>query len=262
MRLLPLLLATTAVALPAEEHAAPAAKAKPKAAVQASAPATHGPAPTADAPDSPSAALAELSAGNARFVAGKRTRTLDSGRDAAMRAALVGGQAPFAVILTCSDSRVPDALLFDQEAGRLFTIREAGNAPDLQGIASAEYAAEHLGSKLIVVMGHSSCGAVKAVREANGKSLPGNLWALQAGMAGLLESTPQDPNEDAKAHLGRLEEANARRQAQAMLDRSALLRDLAAGEKLWIVPALYNLASGKVQFFKPLAAVPGPLPHH
>jgi len=264
MRLLPLLLATTAFALPAEEHAAPAAKAKPKAAVQAHAPApaAHGPAPAADAPDSPSAALAELSAGNGRFVGGKRVRTLDTGHDAAMRAALVGGQAPFAVVITCSDSRVPDALLFDQEAGRLFTIREAGNAPDLQGIASAEYAAEHLGSKLIVVMGHSSCGAVKAVREANGKSLPGYLWALQAGMAGLLESTPQDPNEDAKAHLGRLEEANARRQAQAMLDRSALLRDLAAAEKLWIVPALYNLASGKVTFFKPVGvAAPAPAHH-
>jgi len=264
MRLLPLILATTTFALPADEHAAPAAKAKPKAAVQAHAPtpAAHGPAPAADAPDSPAAALAELSAGNARFVGGKRVRTLDTGHDAAMRAALVGGQAPFAVVITCSDSRVPDALLFDQEAGRLFTIREAGNAPDLQAIASAEYAAEHLGSKLIVVMGHSSCGAVKAVREANGKSLPGNLWALQAGMAGLLESTPQDPNEDAKGHLGRLEEANARRQAQAMLDRSALLRDLAAAEKLWIVPALYNLASGKVQFFKPVGvAAPAPAHH-
>lgn len=264
MRLLPLILAATTFGMLAEEHAAPAGKAKPKAAVQAhaSAPAAHGPAPALDAPDSPAAGLAELSAGNARFVAGKRVRTLDTGHDAAMRAALVGGQAPFAVIFTCSDSRVPDALLFDQEAGRLFTIREAGNAPDLQGLASAEYAAEHLGSKVIVVLGHSSCGAVKAVREANGKPLPGSLWALQAGMAGLLESIPQDPNEDAKAHLGRLEEANARRQAQALLDRSALLRDLAAAEKIWVVPALYHLDSGKVLFFKPVSAVVAPPAHH
>jgi carbonic anhydrase len=216
----------------------------------------------ADAPDSPSAALAELSAGNARFVGGKRLRTLDTAHDAAMRTALVGGQAPFAVIITCSDSRVPDALLFDQEAGRLFTIREAGNAPDLQGLASAEYAADHLGSKLIVVMGHTGCGAVKAVREANGTPLPGNLWALQAGMAGLLESTPQDPNEDAKAHLARLEEANARRQAQTLLDRSALLRSLAAAEKVWVVPALYSLTTGRVQFFKPVSGAPAPNAHH
>ena len=262
MRLLPILLLATTLALVADEHHAQPAKTKAPAQATIPAPGTHSPAPAADAPDSPSAALTELSAGNARFVAGKRIRTLDTGHDAAMRAALVGGQAPFAIVITCSDSRVPDALLFDQEAGRLFTIREAGNAPDLQGIASAEYAAEHLGSKLIVVMGHTSCGAVKAVREANGKALPGNLWALQAGMAGLLESTPQDPNEDAKAHTARLEEANARRQAQAMLDRSSLLREAAAAEKLWIVPAVYNLASGKVQFFKPVSVTAAGPAHH
>lgn len=268
MRTLTLLLLPACLSLAADDHpAAPAPKAKPavQAPAGAAAPkaAAHAPAPAAEGLETPSAALTELSAGNARFVAGKRVRTLDTAHDPAMRAALTGGQAPFAVIVTCSDSRVPDALLFDQEAGRLFTIREAGNAPDLQGIASAEYAAEHLGSKLIVVMGHSSCGAVKAVREANGKPLPGNLWALQAGMAGLLESTPQDPNEDTKAHLGRLEETNARRQAQAMLDRSALLRGLAAAEKVWVVPAVYSLASGKVQFFKPVSvAAPAPAAHH
>ena len=263
----PALLLAACLTLGAQEHAAPEPKPKAKAQVAAPAPtahapAAHSPAVATDAPDNPGAALAELGAGNGRFVAGKRTRTLDTGHDASMRAALVGGQAPFAIIVTCSDSRVPDALLFDQEAGRLFTIREAGNAPDLQGIASAEYAAEHLGSKVIIVMGHTSCGAVKAVREANGKPLPGNLWALQAGMAGLLESTPQDPNEDAKAHTARLEEINARRQAQAMLDRSALLRELANNEKLWVVPALYHLASGKVKFFKPISVVATPQAHH
>ena len=262
MRTLSLLIAVTSCFLLSEEPHAPATKAKAKPQVHATASATHSPAPAKDAPDMPSSALAELSSGNTRFVTGKRTRTLDTGHDAAVRAALVGGQAPFAVVITCSDSRVPDALLFDQEGGRLFTIREAGNAPDLQGIASAEYAAEHLGSKLIVVMGHTSCGAVKAVHAANGKPLPGNLWALQAGMAGLLESTPQDPNEDTKAHLSRLEEANARRQAQALLDRSALLHDLASTEKLWIVPALYNLASGKVQFFKPVSVTEAAPAHH
>jgi carbonic anhydrase len=262
MRLLPSLLFATAFALAAQQHGASASKAKPQPHATAPAAAAHGaPAAAPDGPDSPSASLAELSAGNGRFVAGKRTRTLDTAHDAAMRAALAGGQAPFAVVITCSDSRVADALLFDQEAGRLFTIREAGNAPDLQGIASAEYAVEHLGSKLIVVMGHTSCGAVKAVREANGKPLPGNLWALQAGMSGLLETTPQDPNEDIKAHIARLEEANARRQAQTLLDRSALLHELVQSEKLWIVPALYNLASGKVQFFKPVS-VAAAVTHH
>jgi carbonic anhydrase len=258
------LLLVACLALSAQEHAPQEPKAKAKAHASAPAPVGHvaHAAAAEDAPDNPGAALAELAAGNARFVAGTRVRTLDTGHDAAIRAALTGGQAPFAVIVTCSDSRVPDALLFDQEAGRLFTIREAGNTTDLAGLASAEYAAEHLGSKLIVVMGHTSCGAVKAVREAAGKPLPGNLWALQSGMAGLLESTPQDPNEDAKTYGARLEEANARRQAQAMLDRSALLRELAGAEKVWVVPALYNLASGKVQFFKPISVVPAPQAHH
>jgi carbonic anhydrase len=271
MRMLPSLIFSASLVLGAQEHATPAAKAKPHTpqpapatgpakAVPASA--GHDPSPVVEGPDSPSAALAELTAGNARFVAGRRTRTLDTAHDAAMRAALAGGQSPFAILVTCSDSRVPDSLVFDQEAGRLFTIREAGNAPDLQGIASAEYAAEHLGSKVIVVMGHTSCGAVKAVREANGKPLPFNLWVIQAGMAGLLESTPQDPNEDAKGWGARLEEANARRQAQAMLDRSALLRGMAAAEKIWIVPALYHLASGKVKFFKPVGATEAAPAHH
>ena len=261
MRLLPILLLATTLVLTAEDHKAQPMKVKATDATLP-APGTHSPTPAPEGPDNPSASISELAAGNARFVSGKRTRTLDTGHDAAMRASLVAGQAPFAVVVTCSDSRVPDALLFDQEAGRLFTIRDAGNIPDLQGIASAEYAVDHLGSKVVVVMGHTSCGAVKAVREANGSPLPSNLWALQAGMVGLLESTPQDPNEDAKAYGTRLEEANARRQAQVLLDRSALLRERAAAEKIWIVPALYNLASGKVQFFKPVAVVPSPQGHH
>lgn len=225
-------------------QAPPPAPPAPQAAVHAA---------PADVPDTPAAALAELAAGNGRFVAGKRVRTVDTGRDGAMRTALVAGQHPFAVVVTCSDSRVPDSLVFDQEAGRLFTIREAGNAPDLQGLASIEYAVGHLGSKVIVILGHTGCGAVKAVREAAGRPLPGNLWALQAGMAGLLETTPEHPHEGAKAYDTRLEEANARRQAQAILDRSDLIRGQAAAGKVWAVPALYHLDSGRVHFFKPLA---------
>ena len=157
----------------------------------------------------PEAALAELSAGNARFVAGKRVRTLLSMQDSDLRATLAKGQAPFAVIVTCSDSRLADNLLFDQELGRLFTIREAGNSPDIQGLASVEYALEHLGAKLVVVLGHTGCGAVKAVYEAHGKPLPGNLWSLQAAMAGLLEANHEDPNETPRDYLQRLAVSNA-----------------------------------------------------
>lgn len=196
------------------------------------------------------AALAELKAGNRRFVEGRRVRTLLTSQDAALRETLVKGQAPFAVIVTCSDSRVMDSFVFDQEMGRIFTIREAGNCPDIQGVASVEYAAEHLDSSLVVVLGHTFCGAVKAVAEAQGRPLPGNLWSLQAAMAGLLETTPEDPNEGAAEHLRHLEINNAVRQAQALLDRSEILRHLVAAGKLRVVPAVYDLASGKVAFLE------------
>ena len=241
----------------------------PVLALATQAPAPVPPAPQAavhaaptGVPDTPAAALAELTAGNGRFVAGRRVRTMDTGQDAAMRTALVAGQHPFAILVTCSDSRVPDSLVFDQEAGRLFTIREAGNAPDLQGLASIEYAVAHLGSKVIVVLGHTGCGAVKAVREATGRPLPGNLWALQAAMAGLLETTPEHPHEDARAYDTRLEKANARRQAQAILDRSDLVRGRSADGKVWVVPALYHLDTGRVQFLKPAPVVGAAPPAH
>lgn len=252
MRGLPLLLLLPALCLTAQER--PSARPHPEAA--------HGtPAPSPAGPATPEAALEELMAGNARFVAGKRVRTVETSGDPALRATLVKGQSPFAVIVTCSDSRVPDNLLFDQEAGRLFTIREAGNAPDLQGIASVEYAVEHLGSKVVVVMGHTGCGAVKAVREAHGTPLPGNLWALQAGMAGLLESTPGNPEETPAAYGARLETANAQRQAQTLLDRSTLLRGRAEDGRLRVIPALYHLDSGKVELLKPSTPLAAPAHH-
>lgn len=213
-----------------------------------------GGAPAAEAaPENPSAALSELQAGNGRFVSGKRSRTLETAKDPGRRTELAKGQAPFAVIVTCSDSRVPDNLVFDQEMGRLFTVRVAGELLEPGGIASVDYAVEHLGSKVVIVLGHASCGAVKAVKEAKGKPLPGNLWAFQAGMAGLLETTPPDPNEDSAAYLARLIEQNAKRQAQILVDRSAEVRHLVSSDKVWVVPAVYDLASGKVNFFKPLS---------
>ncbi len=249
--LTPLALAVSLTAL-AQDHGHGAAKADPKG----KAPVAAGPS---ESPDSPSAALAELQAGNARFMAGKRTRSIETAKDAARRAELAKGQAPFAVIVACADSRVPDALLFDQEMGRLFVVRVAGELLEPAGIASVDYAVGHLGSKVVVVLGHSSCGAVKAVREAKGKPLPGNLWAFQAPMAGLLETTPMDPNEDASAHLARLIEQNAKKQAQVLIDRSEEVRHLMASDKIWVVPAVYDLASGKVSFFKPAS---GPATEH
>lgn len=243
------LIAALPIAAPSQDHPAPASK-----------PAAHA-APAAETAFTPASALAELKAGNARFVDGKRSRTTDPSKDAALREKLAKGQSPFAVIVTCADSRVPDALLFDQEMGRLFVIREAGNAADLQGLASIDYAVEHLGSKVVLVMGHASCGAVKAVMESNGKPLPGNLWAFQAAMAGLLETNQHDPNEAPKAHLAHLIEANAKRQAQVLVDRSEAIRGLVSADKISVVPAVYDLASGRVSFFKAIAPASAPAHH-
>ncbi|WLT30321.1 carbonic anhydrase [Geothrix sp. PMB-07] len=212
---------------------------------------------------SPEGALAELKAGNARFAAGTRTRTQMGYNDAALRATLAKGQAPFAVIVTCSDSRLGDNFIFDQELGRLFTVREAGNCPDTQSLASIEYAVEHLGSKVVVVMGHESCGAVKAVLESGPTPLPGNLWSLQAAMSGLVESVPHAANEPASAHMAHLVEANARRQAKVVLSRSAIVQHLCETGKLNVVPAVYELASGQVRFLPAVSLdAPNTETHH
>jgi carbonic anhydrase len=222
---------------------------------------SNGGAPQAPILD-PAGALRELVAGNQRFVEGARVRTLLSMQDAELRQSLAKGQAPFAVIITCSDSRLADNFIFDQELGRLFTIREAGNSPDTQSLGSVEYALEHLHAKIVVVMGHTGCGAVTAVSEAHGKPLPGNLWSLQAAMSGLLASTPEDPNEDAPAHLYHLVVNNAERQAQAVVDRSDLVRQLLAKHQVQVVPAVYDLASGKVTFLSAPAPPQAEPAHH
>lgn len=206
--------------------------------------------------DSPEAALRELKEGNQRFVEGRRLRTLLSNQDPEVRERLSHGQKPFAVIITCSDSRVVDSLLFDQEMGRLFTIREAGNSLDLQGLASVEYAVEHLGAKLVVVLGHTDCGAVKAVASSGDKALPGNLWSLQAAMAGLGESTPEDPNEIFSERLRRMERNHAKRQAQFLFDRSEIVRHLVSKGQVKIMPALYDLVTGRVQILEPSSKAP------
>jgi len=211
---------------------------------------------------SPDGALEELKSGNARFTSGARTRSQMGANDAALRQTLAKGQAPFAVILTCSDSRLADNFIFDQELGRLFTIREAGNCPDIQGLASIEYAVEHLGSKVVVVMGHDGCGAVTAVKKAGPEPLPGNLWSLQAAMAGLLESVHPKAGESEAQHLAHLVESNAVRQAGTVVARSAAVQHLVASGKLKVVPAVYNLASGQVAFLPPVGIAAAPAEAH
>ncbi len=125
------------------------------------------PAPT------PAAALARLKDGNDRFV---NDVTADLRIDAARRAELIAGQAPYALVLSCADSRVPPEIVFNTGLGELFVVRSAGEVLDRSILASLEYGAEHLKSPLLVVMGHEFCGAVKAAKEKKpGASMGPNL---------------------------------------------------------------------------------------
>lgn len=136
----------------------------------------------ADAPAAPAmtpqAALHRLMEGNKRFAEGHATAR----NTAARRGELTAGQGPFAIVLSCSDSRVPPETVFDAGLGELFVVRIAGNILDDDGLASIEYAVANLGSTLIYVLGHESCGAVKAALEVRQKNavLPGHLPGLVA----------------------------------------------------------------------------------
>ncbi|MGB8932168.1 MAG: carbonic anhydrase [Anaeromyxobacteraceae bacterium] len=196
----------------------------------------------APAAPNPDVVLKQLKAGNARFAAGKSTHPDGS---AARRRGLTKGQNPKAVILGCSDSRVPPELIFDEGLGDLFVVRVAGNVADPIDIGSVEYAAEHLGTGVVVVLGHHSCGAVKATAESGGKA-EGNIGAIVAEIAPAVEQAKASPGKEGL--LDDASHANARRAAAALTARSPVLAKLVEEGKLKIAVAVYDLDSGKVEF--------------
>lgn len=191
---------------------------------------------------SPAAVLDQLKAGNARFVAGKPAHPDGS---VARRRDLSKGQNPKAIVLGCSDSRVPPELIFDEGLGDLFVVRVAGNVADPVNLGSVEYAAEHLGTPVVVVLGHHSCGAVKATAESGGKA-EGNIGAIVAEIAPAVERARAAPGKEGL--LDDAAHANARRTAAALTERSPVLKHLVEEGKLKVAVAVYDLASGKVEF--------------
>ena len=181
--------------------------------------------------------LKELMAGNERYCAKAMTHPHQS---AARRTELAKTQHPFAVVLGCADSRVPPEIIFDQGLGDLFVVRVAGNAPSDEVIASIEYAVEHLGAKLIVVLGHQRCGAVAATLE--GGAAPGHLDSLVKRI--------QPAVNKAKSRGGDVLDNAVRINVQesvALLKNSKpLLAGLAHEGKIRIIGARYDLDSGKV----------------
>jgi carbonic anhydrase len=201
-------------------------------------------------------ALARLRAGNRRFVTDRSTgaATLHPDR----RAALVAGQAPFAIVLGCSDSRVPAELVFDQGFGDLFVIRVAGNIVAPSQVGSVEFAAARFGTRLVVVMGHSQCGAVLATLEdALGRaSTPSrNLQAIVDRIRPAVDTMLSRRAEaDLDALMPDAVRANVRAAVSHLRHGSALLEQLIADDGLLVVGAEYSLESGVVTFFE---GVPG-----
>lgn len=203
-------------------------------------------------------ALERLMAGNKRYVGDRLTN--QSRADAAARTAVATSQRPFAVILTCSDSRVPPELVFDQGVGELFVVRVAGNIPDPVVVGSIEYAVEHLGVGLVVVLGHERCGAVAATVEAKGKStgspnidaivntIKPSVEAARAHCAVCRDGKGCD-HKQKEAFIECVIDANARTVAAGLANNSSLLDRLAKAGRLTIVAAKYDLDDGRVTLY-------------
>ena len=197
-------------------------------------------------------ALDRLREGNRRFVANLSAAPTDH---QARRSELVSGQEPFAIILGCSDSRVPAELVFDQGFGDLFVIRVAGNIVAPSQIGSVEFAAARFGTRLVVVLGHSQCGAVIAtLEELLGKATTEskNLRSIVDRVRPAVEDLLAGPHADeSEALIREAVLANVRASVQQLFHGSELLERLIETDGLLIVGAKYSLATGVVNFFEP-----------
>src|SRR5881296_4232583 len=196
-------------------------------------------------------ALERLREGNHRFVMDVRRRDTLTGQT--RRRELAGGQEPFAIILGCSDSRVPAEIIFDQGLGDLFVIRVAGNIVAPSQVASVEFAAERFGTRLVVVLGHSQCGAILATLEELGRPSEDHSRNLRAivdrirpSVEALLK-TELGPNPDALVRQA--VRANIRASANHLRHGSEVLERLIPKDGLLVVGAEYSLETGVVDFF-------------
>ncbi len=193
----------------------------------------------------PDAALAELKAGNARFVAGQPLH-----RDLpAQVKATASGQYPYAVVLSCLDSRQPIELVLDQGVGDIFSARVAGNILDDDILGSMEFACKVSGAKLIAVIGHSNCGAIKgAIDDVD----LGNLTGLLTKIKPAMDAVPADVQPRTTKNytfVNAVSEANVRLVMQQIRERSPILRAMLDSGQIGLVGGMYDLATGKVQFY-------------
>ncbi|MCC6409215.1 MAG: carbonic anhydrase [Planctomycetes bacterium] len=188
-----------------------------------------------------SGALGELVEGNRRFVGGH----FEHARiDKVRRDELAKGQHPFAVVVGCSDSRVPPELVFDQGLGDLFVVRVAGNVIDDASLGSIEYAVEHLGASLVIVLGHERCGAVKAALD--GAGLPGHIGAIGAALSPAIAEAKSQPSTDP---LDAAVRANVRRIVKQLSNAEPILTHALHADEIAVIGARYDLDTGEVEFF-------------
>ncbi len=196
-------------------------------------------------------ALRRLGEGNRRFVANVRDRGALT--DPARRIELTAGQAPFAIILGCSDSRVPAELVFDQGLGDLFVIRVAGNIVAPSQVGSVEFAAERFGTRLVVVLGHSRCGAILATLEELGRPTEGQSRNLRSIVDRVRPSVEPllstDLARDPEALVREAVRANIRASTHQLRHGSDVLEQLIRIDGLLVVGAEYSLETGEVEFF-------------
>lgn len=195
--------------------------------------------------------LRRLREGNRRFASGEHN--LGDVLSRSRRHELVAGQQPFAVILGCSDSRVPVEIVFDQGLGELFVIRVAGNIVASSQIGSVEFAAAQFGTRLVVVLGHTRCGAVQATVDellhsnaSQSHNLRSIVERIRPSVEELLATELKDDRQALVQHAVR---ANVRASAQHLRQGSAILEDLIETQGLLVVGAEYSLETGAVDFF-------------
>jgi carbonic anhydrase len=202
--------------------------------------AAAAPAANEKAPMHPSAALKNLMDGNARFAAGAPRPPASIAR---VRE-LASGQSPFATVLACSDSRVPVEILFDHDPGDIFVVRVAGNFVTDPGLGSIEYATAVLKSPLVMVLGHTACGAVKAAIEfvEHGKTFPGQIQVLAEAIAPAARETAHDSGDRVRNAVA----ANVRLAVQRLKAATPIMAHAVNSREIEVVGGVYDLSTGKV----------------
>src|SRR5712671_1169624 len=197
-------------------------------------------------PDQPSVApteaISKLKEGNGRYTSGSLQHP---GQTTERRTELAKTQHPFATIIGCSDSRVPPEIVFDQGLGDLFIVRVAGNVINDEGLGSIEYSVDHLGTRLILVLGHQSCGAVKAAREtiaAKGKA-PGHIQSLVTAIKPAVEAT-------VNGDLDTTVKANVKNVVKALRSSTPILKAKVDSGAVRVIGGYYSLDTGSVTFLE------------